>query len=403
MATERMYELAFAYRGAKLWQQVYDNELFAVRLSDGAIGYCSVMGELGEHVALGVYIGDSGYQSYRLLMTAGGGPMDDIARGVILTSQDCLQCSFEYRDMLSDEELAEVRQYAKAHEKTLRGKNAFPLFTKYRPGRYPWGFDSELDEQRICEALSAAIELKKLLRRYAKEDIGLYPLSDQSTRVPMLAVEGGKWIVKFTRLPDAAIRYPEPSFTNEVQTARIKRLRKSGVWECGTMRLPNAIQQEGHEKEAPYFPLALVCLNLESGQVLQPVVTIGNDAEEAMNGFVEELVKTKAAPKTLRAADDRCFAILRDLCAKTGIGLTREEPEALSEVMQDLLSNMGMDEDGEPNLEQLELLCENLMQMRDGELKQMSEEMVNMLLDMADWGVVPKALADRIRKLFRRG
>ena len=40
MATERMYELAFQYKGIKLWQQLYDDELFAVRLSDGAIGYC---------------------------------------------------------------------------------------------------------------------------------------------------------------------------------------------------------------------------------------------------------------------------------------------------------------------------------------------------------------------------
>ena len=31
MATERMYELAFQYKGTKLWQQLYDDELFAVR------------------------------------------------------------------------------------------------------------------------------------------------------------------------------------------------------------------------------------------------------------------------------------------------------------------------------------------------------------------------------------
>ena len=35
MATERMYEMAFQYKGTKLWQQLYNDELFAVRLSDG--------------------------------------------------------------------------------------------------------------------------------------------------------------------------------------------------------------------------------------------------------------------------------------------------------------------------------------------------------------------------------
>lgn len=83
-----------------------------------------------------------------------------------------------------------------------------------------------------------------------------------------------------------------------------------------------------------------------------------------MNDFAEELIKAQTAPKTLRAGDDRCYAIMRDLCAKTGIELAREEElEALDEVRRDLLEHMGMDEDGEPDFDQLEQLCENLMQM----------------------------------------
>ena len=50
--TEKMYELAFQYKSTKLWQQLYDDELFAVQLEDGEIGYCSIMGELGDHIAL---------------------------------------------------------------------------------------------------------------------------------------------------------------------------------------------------------------------------------------------------------------------------------------------------------------------------------------------------------------
>ena len=43
---EKMYELAFQYKSTKLWQQLYDDELFAVQLDDGEIGYCSIMGAL---------------------------------------------------------------------------------------------------------------------------------------------------------------------------------------------------------------------------------------------------------------------------------------------------------------------------------------------------------------------
>ena len=58
MATEKMYDLAFQYKGTKLWQQFYDDELFAVKLSDGEIGYCCVMGMLGQHNALALYVGE---------------------------------------------------------------------------------------------------------------------------------------------------------------------------------------------------------------------------------------------------------------------------------------------------------------------------------------------------------
>ena len=53
MSTEKMFDLAFAYKKSKLWKRLYDSELFAVRLPNGKTGYCSVMGMLGEHNALG--------------------------------------------------------------------------------------------------------------------------------------------------------------------------------------------------------------------------------------------------------------------------------------------------------------------------------------------------------------
>ena len=198
MATERMYELAFQYKGIKLWQQLYDDELFAVRLSDGAIGYCCVMGMIGEHNALALYVGEEGYQSYCAIRNADQDRMTDQMMGELLTSQNCLQCSFESKDMLSEEELEEVRQYASSHQKPLRGKNAFPQFTKYRPGRFPWHYDSALDEQRICDALGAAAALKKMLRSYSKEELGLFKLDEEPAKIPMLVFEGGRWIMKYT-------------------------------------------------------------------------------------------------------------------------------------------------------------------------------------------------------------
>ena len=403
MATEKMYDLAFQYKGTKLWQQFYDDELFAVRLSDGEIGYCCVMGRIGEHNALGLYVGDEGFQSYQFLRNADHDSMTDQQMGELVTSQSCLQCSFESKDMLSDEELAEVRRYAEPHGKTLRGKNAFPQFTKYQPGRFPWQYGSDLDEQRICDALSAAIALKKMLRNYSKTDLGICSLDEEPAKIPMLAFEGERWIIKYTALPSAEIRYPEPLLLNDVTAARIKQKKKTGVWECGTLRLPNAVQEEGHEDEAPWYPLALLFVELGNELVQQPIVTDGEDASEMLEQFAQMLMDGKTVPRTIRCGDDRAFSLLKDLCTKTGIRLERtEEPEALDDVIDDLLNHLSGDEDEEPSPEEIDEMFDALMQTSDAELRQIPQELVNMLYSLAEAGVLPEELEQRVWKLFRR-
>ena len=403
MATEKMYDLAFQYKGTKLWQQFYDDELFAVRLSDGEIGYCCVMGMIGEHNALALYVGEEGYQSYCAIRNAVQDRMTDQMMGELVTSQNCLQCSFETKDMLSDAELEEVRRYAGAHGKALRGKNAFPQFTKYRPGRFPWHYDSALDEQRICDALGAAVALKKMLRSYSKEELGLFSLDEEPAKIPMLAFEGGRWIMKYTRLPDAEIRYPEPKLTNNVTAARIKRKKKTGIWECGTLRLPKAVQEEGHADEAPYYPLVLLFIELGNELVQEPIVSNGENPVEILNEFAQRLLDGKTVPRTIRCGDERCFSLLKDLCAKTGIRLEKtDDPEALNDVIDDLLEYLAGSEDAEPDPKEVEEMFDILMQMPDSELRQMPQELVNMLTSLSEEGALPDALDNRIRKLFRR-
>ena len=62
MASDRMYELAFQYKKTKLWKKLYDSEIFALKLSDGEIGYCCVMGMAGQVNAISLYVGEKGFQ-----------------------------------------------------------------------------------------------------------------------------------------------------------------------------------------------------------------------------------------------------------------------------------------------------------------------------------------------------
>ena len=95
MYPDQLYDLALAFRKTKLWKRLYDSELFAVSLSNGQTGYCCVMGYLGEHTALAVYIGEQGLDSYRHLQEISHVPVNALQAHEFMLSQFCLQCSLE--------------------------------------------------------------------------------------------------------------------------------------------------------------------------------------------------------------------------------------------------------------------------------------------------------------------
>ena len=122
-----------------------------------------------------------------------------------------------------------------------------------------------------------------------------------------------------------------------------------------------------------------------------------------LNEFAQQLLDGKTVPQTIRCGDERCFSLLKDLCAKTGIRLEKtDDPEALNDVIVDLLDHLAGEEDAELDPKEVEEMFDVLMQMPDSEFRQMPQELVNMLFSLSEAGALPDALDSRIRKLFRR-
>ena len=113
------------------------------------------------------------------------------------------------------------------------------------------------------------------------------------------------------------------------------------------------------------------------------------------------ILSAKVAPERVELRDEQTKAILSDFCGKAGIqAAITDNLGELDDAMLQMMHRMGPDTDTEDEVEQIGDLCETLMQMRDGELKQLPEEMVAMLLDLAEDGVVPEMLAKRIIRIF---
>ncbi len=426
MASDRIYDLAFGFKSAKLWKKLSDWELFAVALPDGETGYCSIMGMMGEHFAISLYVGQPGYASFCSALKLASDPLTGNSIDM-LTAQDCLQCAFVNKGMLSDEELSEVRDFAAGRGLHFRGQNAFPSFLKYMPGMFPRMPDEERDWERLGAAMEAAVWLKQRLTACTKEEIGLYDVRFNQKTIPMLVHDGEQWRVQQTQLPSAEVNWPKPVYGNEVLTARIRRMKKKGVWETGSFFFPSPVLDEEDEGPVPYYPLGLMSLDQSTGTVIRPAIGCMQNPEEIIRRYAEELAAGTWAPRLILAGDDRGYALLEDFCGKVGIELRREDSlQMLEKARDDLLRHVADSLKGNTDLQtqntcvwseddapdaagtdrisdiqnELDQFCETLMKMRDEELEKMPQDLVKSLLSLADLDIMPSELVRRLRRLF---
>ena len=125
-----LLDLGYRFRNAKLWKSIYEDELFAVQLRNRQIGYCSLMGRNGEHMALGLYIGSAGFSTYRELISRSS--RIEAQNPAELLTQDCIQCSIEKRDQFSPEEIEELRVFCYASGMDAEGLLPAQLIAKIR-------------------------------------------------------------------------------------------------------------------------------------------------------------------------------------------------------------------------------------------------------------------------------
>ena len=397
MASDRLYDLALTFRKTKLWKQLYDTELFAFSLSDRTIAYCCVMGNKGEHLALGVYVGQKGIDSYRKILHAPNS-MTPAQTHEMMFSQSCLQCSFEEKYDLSEEQLAEARDYAKRKGISYRGKNAFPCFISSQPHHVPWPMEGERNETILCEALSAALAVAELLQQQDKETLGFRPCIPCEGEIPFLERKsfGGASISKVMLPEPVPETYPEPDFQDELALKRLSRLKKSGTWLSEIVWMNQPVRPE--DGGAPHFPVFLLCWNRVSEMlaVTELVSDIQTEADKLLLSFTHLLTEHGGRPETILVRDERTYAFLRKLSDRLGIHLEQNSdlPE-LDEAEEDFYSDLNEELQV---LEDLSTLTELLSHLSAGELAQMPPELREQLEMLDQAGMLPDELSVKLNK-----
>ncbi len=394
MFSDKLFELAFIYKKTKLWKMLWDSEIFAVSLPNGEIGYCSVMGAIGEQCALGLYVGEKGFNSFRLVLS-GPGSVSELNYHEFLLSQDCLQCAFENKDGLTEKEAEAVREYARRHRLALRGRGAFPHFVKFRPNYVPWFLREEEDQRNLCAALEAAIAVAEQVQKKGKSALGLRQVDEATQFVPLLRREREGFIWGRAELPPAMpVQYPRPSFINDITAAKLLRLKKTGMWECEVLRFPEPLQED--PECAPYFPVILMLVSSGMDEILPPQISqkYDEEPEDLLEKFAQLLLDRQFRPSLLSVRDERTKALLEEFCTRAGIRIRmcRELP-AMDEAVDSLMSHLGVNE---PTPDSVAEILDMLLSLDDAELSNLPDDIRQQFASILEQENLPDELTDEL-------
>ena len=412
MPSKELYQLADEFRKTKLWEKVYDSELFAVRLADGRTGYVCVMGNAGNHFALAVYPGREGMESCRRLSESDDCDKAYSRRFEIMMGQDCLMCSFVDREDMSPAELTELQAYGLR----FRGKSPFPSFQRFVPRCYPWRIETEAEEECLRLCLRAGIEAAKKLTPAKGENIhelkrkmGFAPGMSMGLVIPLLTpCDDGTFAWERIALPEPLkTEHPSPRVTNELVMAKLKKQKKQNfAWECGMILMREAVTNEAKDgiklmdelTEAPRFPMALLLVNHETCFLdsIETSISLDNYSEELLDAFVDKL-QTMAVPKALYVHDERTYQLLLNTAKQLSIPLHMEEKLTFLEEAEESLWEFDREDDAEDAEFMILAMLDNM-----GSPAEMPKEMRYQLQRLADAEELTAPTRERIR-LFLAG
>jgi hypothetical protein len=163
-----LYEAMESFYRQGPWKWLSDIDLFCVEDPvTGEMGFCSVMGNAGQHYGLAVYQGEEGLMGYFDMMEYEG---PDPSQTMLF--QKCLMASFEDRELLKERDRAVVKKLGSK----FRGKDRWPKFREYAPYYLPWYLNGE----QVRSLTSTLVQVTLVADRIKKDRSLLRPVKGKA-------------------------------------------------------------------------------------------------------------------------------------------------------------------------------------------------------------------------------
>src|SRR2546429_7947104 len=318
---KRLYELAGKLKELAPWEWMNEAELFGVENpATKEIGFVSVMGMMGEHLAISVYLGVEGLYGFWDLQDEKH-EMEPLA----LFDIQQLQASFEDREGLEKEDHEVIKKLGLK----FRGKQSYPMFRSNKPGFMPWFITSEEAQFLIC-AIEQTLEVAPRVR---ENPLILLDQSDKKEEVYLVRVaekKGGGlvWRDEMKHIPP-----PESKqFSAKVSPETIKQLKafpqnKNLVFEIDLFHAPTPVMER---KSRPFFPKILMVAETNSlfilgVEMMKPQEDILEGHAEIAKSLIKILLSHNVLPKEIWVKSDLLFGLLKSFSQQLNIKLRQTD------------------------------------------------------------------------------
>ena len=309
-----LYDAAIAFRNIKPWEWMKETDIFGVQNPQtGEVGYCCIMGEMGEVLAIAVYLGTEGLEGY-LNIRRGQIQHDDPDS---LFIQNCLMLSFENRKLVQEDDREIINELGLK----FRGKNAWPVFRRYEPGYFPWF----LNRDEVLYMTNALQQATDICLRF-KDDAKLFRAPDKNQYLIRVAEEkNGRVSWKDEWRKPSLLEKKDQGFYKPVDEVRIQRLKKTvksthAIWEIDFFYAPTPVL----EGERPFFPYAIMIIDHDTGFILDMhLAETRSYQEEFLDQFLNCIETTSVIPLEILARKEEAVKLLETYASRLNIRLSR--------------------------------------------------------------------------------
>jgi hypothetical protein len=310
----RLLESAIRIKQMAPWEWMNEDDVFGVRDPEtGEIGFVSVMGALGQHVAVAVYLGAAALATFLSLQHAPPDILDEYPELLLEIHQ--LQVSFEDRDELEDWD----RQLLRNLNLKFRGRKSRPRFQSFCPGFMPWRLEPE--EIRF---LTLALEQLEQVALRVQEDrsflLGKEPGMSLIRACHAREGKAGEWEDRYERISPP----PFPSVPLTGDPRHIQKLKRSAsqgaIMELDLFMFPGRIGEKGQRPQVGYVLLALHAQsNMVFGaEVLNVSESIEHVLGRILGWILSRLAYSGLCPKEIHVQSLRLVDFLQPALKELG-------------------------------------------------------------------------------------